>query len=203
MGADDQSVLTENGISPGSGKQLVVFTEYADTADWLVRAFKDVGFTAERYSGADNHTERSKIQTRFMDGRFEVIVSTDAGNEGIDLQVANVLVNWDIPWSLVRLEQRMGRIHRIGQQHKVMLYNMVALGTREGDAHERLLDRLIEAANELGGRMFDSLNAIMERVESGTPRGDCESLLRLFYDSSPTGSIWWRLAIAGGNPACA
>lgn len=180
--------LTENGISPGSGKQLVVFTEYADTADWLVRAFKDVGFTAERYSGADNHTERAAIQARFMDGRFEVIVSTDAGNEGIDLQVANVLVNWDIPWSLVRLEQRMGRIHRIGQRHKVVLYNMVALGTREGDAHERLLDRLIEAANELGGRMFDSLNAIMERVESGTPRGDCESLLRLFYDSSPTGA---------------
>ena len=180
--------LTGNGISPGSGKQLVVFTEYADTADWLVRAFKDTGFTAERYSGADNHTERAAIQKRFMDGRFEVIVSTDAGNEGIDLQVANVLVNWDIPWSLVRLEQRMGRIHRIGQQHKVMLYNMVALGTREGDAHERLLDRLIEAANELGGRMFDSLNAIMERVESGTPRGDCESLLRLFYDSSPTGA---------------
>ena len=176
--------LSENGISPGSGKQLVVFTEYADTAAWLVRAFNDAGFTAERYSGADNHAERAAIQARFMDGRFEVIVSTDAGNEGIDLQVANVLVNWDIPWSLVRLEQRMGRIHRIGQEHKVKLYNMVALGTREGDAHERLLDRLIEAANELGGRMFDSLNAIMERVESGTTRGDCESLLRLFYDSS-------------------
>ena len=177
--------LAENGIIPGLGNQLVVFTEYADTANWLIRAFKDVGFTAERYSGADNHAERAAIQARFMDGRFEVIVSTDAGNEGIDLQVANVLVNWDIPWSLVRLEQRMGRIHRIGQEHKVSLYNMVALGTREGDAHERLLDRLIEAANELGGRMFDSLNAIMERVESGTTRGDCENLLRLFYDSSP------------------
>ena len=47
--------LTENGISPGSGNQLVVFTEYADTANWLIRAFKDTGFTAERYSGADNH----------------------------------------------------------------------------------------------------------------------------------------------------
>ncbi|MXW97847.1 MAG: DUF3883 domain-containing protein [Acidimicrobiaceae bacterium] len=178
--------LTENGISPGSGRQIVVFTEYADTADWLVRAFNDAGFAAECYSGTDDHTERAAIQARFMDGRFEVIVSTDAGNEGIDLQVANLLVNWDIPWSLVRLEQRMGRIHRIGQQHKVMLYNMVALGTCEGDAHERLLDRLIEAANELGGQMFDSINAIMERVESGTPRGDCESLLRLFYDAGPT-----------------
>ena len=177
--------LADNGISPGSGEQLVVFTEYADTADWLVRAFTDTGFTAERYSGADDHTERAAIQARFLHGRFEVIVSTDAGNEGIDLQVANVLINWDIPWSLVRLEQRMGRIHRIGQKHKVMLYNMVALGTREGDAHERLLDRLIEAANELGGQMFDSLNAIMERVEPGSAHSDYASLLRLFYDSSP------------------
>ncbi|MCY4665665.1 MAG: hypothetical protein OXC00_13475, partial [Acidimicrobiaceae bacterium] len=79
-------------------------------------------------------------------------------------EAAHVLVNWDIPWSLVRLEQRMGRIHRIGQQHKVHLYSLVALGTREGQAHERLLDRLIEAANELDGKMFDSLNAIMERI---------------------------------------
>ena len=138
-----------------------------------------------------------------MDGRFEVIVSTDAGNEGIDLQVANVLVNWDIPWSLVRLEQRMGRIHRIGQeQTRSRLYNMVALGTREGDAHERLLDRLIEAANELGGRMFDSLNAIMERVESGTTRGrlrePAETVLRL----QPERGIWGRLAVSRGNPAC-
>ena len=185
--------LTQNGISPGSGRHLVVFTEYADTADWLVKAFREAGFTAERYSGADNHAERAAIQARFMDGRFEVIVSTDAGNEGIDLQVANVLVNWDIPWSLVRLEQRMGRIHRIGQQNKVMLYNLVASGTREGDAHHRLLERLIEAANELDGRMFDSLNAIMDRIESSSARGDCESLLRLFYDSgaSPVSGGDW------------
>ncbi len=175
--------LRDNEISPGSGQQLVVFTEYADTADWLVGMFANEGFTAEQYSGSHNHTERAAIQARFMDGRFEVIVSTDAGNEGIDLQAAHVLVNWDIPWSLVRLEQRMGRIHRIGQQRKVYLYNLVALGTREGDAHARLLDRLIEAANELDGKMFDSLQAIMERVRSGDGAGEHERLLRLFYDT--------------------
>ena len=175
--------LRSNGIAPGSGQQLVVFTEYADTADWLVGMFTKKGFTAEQYSGSQNHTERAAIQARFMDGRFEVIVSTDAGNEGIDLQAAHVLVNWDIPWSLVRLEQRMGRIHRIGQQHKVYLYNLVALGTREGQAHERLLDRLIEAANELDGKMFDSLQAIMERIRAGTGAGEHQKLLRLFYDT--------------------
>ena len=181
--------LRGNGITPGSGQQLVVFTEYADTARWLVRMFVNEGFTAEEYSGTLDHTERSKIQARFMDGRFEVIVSTDAGNEGIDLQAAHVLVNWDIPWSLVRLEQRMGRIHRIGQQHKVHLYNLVALGTREGQAHERLLDRLIEAANELDGKMFDSLNAIMERIRSDTGAGEHERLLRLFYDTDSGASF--------------
>ena len=181
--------LRGNGIAPGSGQQLVVFTEYADTAEWLVRMFVNEGFTAEEYSGKLDHTERATIQARFMEGRFEVIVSTDAGNEGIDLQAAHVLVNWDIPWSLVRLEQRMGRIHRIGQQHKVNLYNLVALGTREGQAHERLLDRLIEAANELDGKMFDSLNAIMERIRSDTGAGEHEKLLRLFYDTDSGASF--------------
>ncbi|MYB43810.1 MAG: DUF3883 domain-containing protein [Acidimicrobiia bacterium] len=177
--------LRAHGMAPGSGQQLVLFTEYADTAKWLVGMFTNEGFSAEQYSGSQNHTERAAIQARFMDGRFEVIVSTDAGNEGIDLQAAHVLVNWDIPWSLVRLEQRMGRIHRIGQEHKVYLYNLVALGTREGQAHERLLDRLIEAANELDGKMFDSLQAVMERVRGGTGAGEHERLLRLFYDTDP------------------
>lgn len=171
--------LSENGIAPGSGQQLVVFTEYADTANWLVGEFRKTGFTAERYSGADDHEQRAKLQADFMGGRFEVIVSTDAGNEGIDLQAAHVLVNWDIPWSLVRLEQRMGRIHRIGQEHKVLLYNLVAQGTREGDAHWRLLERLVEAANELGGKMFDSLAAIMELARFEV--GGHERLMHLLY----------------------
>ena len=181
--------LRGNGVAAGSGQQLVVFTEYADTAKWLVRMFIAEGFAAEEYSGTLDHAERAAIQARFMDGGFEVIVSTDAGNEGIDLQAAHVLVNWDIPWSLVRLEQRMGRIHRIGQQHKVNLYNLVALGTREGQAHEKLLDRLIEAANELDGKMFDSLNAIMERIRTGAGAYEPERLLRLFYDTDSGASV--------------
>lgn len=157
--------LASEGILPNSGNQLVVFTEFADTADWLVSRFERSGFTSRRYSGRDDPAERVKVQSDFKEGRFQVIVSTDAGNEGIDLQTAHVLVNWDIPWSLVRLEQRLGRIHRIGQQRKVWFFNLVAIGTREGDAHWRLLERLVEAANELGGKMFDSLDAIMELTQ--------------------------------------
>ena len=177
--------LYEHGITPGSGEQLVVFTEYADTAVWLVRMFTDAGYTARSYSGADSHAERAATRQQFEDGEFEVIVSTDAGNEGIDLQAAQVLVNWDMPWSLVRLEQRMGRIHRIGQDDKVFLYNLIALGTREGDVLATLLERLISAANELGGQMFDCLAAVMERAR--TNAGTAEQSLLSWYDASSIG----------------
>jgi superfamily II DNA or RNA helicase len=170
-----------NGITPGGNRQVVVFTEFADTADWLVERFTRERFSAKRYSGRDPHRVRDEIRAEFASGGFQVIVSTDAGNEGIDLQSAQVLVNWDIPWSLVRLEQRMGRIHRVGQHEKVWLFNLVATDTREGDAHARLLDSLIEAANELGGKMFDSLSLVGEvaLAEAGVDR--LESLLQRTY----------------------
>lgn len=156
--------LLANGITPGSDGQAVIFTEYADTAEWLVGLYRSVGYTAERYSGRDKHTARDEVRDRFMAGDFQVIVSTDAGNEGIDLQSAHVLVNWDIPWSLVTLEQRMGRIHRVGQNRTVLLYNIIATGTLEGDTYARLLDRLVAAANEMGGKMFDSLSLVGQKL---------------------------------------
>jgi hypothetical protein len=142
----------------------VVFTEYADTADWLVERLVAHGFTARRYSGRDPHPVRDEVRDAFARGSFQVLVSTDAGNEGIDLQTAHVLVNWDIPWSLVRLEQRMGRIHRVGQSRDVELYNLIATDTREGDVLEALLRNFVTAANQLKGRMFDSLSLVGELV---------------------------------------
>ena len=119
----ENDCLESNGILPGNGEQAVVFTEYADTADWLVERFRAAGYTTQRYSGRDMHNVRDDTRTAFARHDFQILVSTDAGNEGIDLQSAHVLVNWDIPWSLVRLEQRMGRIHRLGQTRDVKLYN--------------------------------------------------------------------------------
>lgn len=173
--------LTPNGLLPGGGLQLVVFTEFADTADWLVSRFRQGGWTAERYSGRDTHTNRDAIRARFAADDFQVLVSTDAGNEGIDLQSAHVLVNWDIPWSLVRLEQRMGRIHRVGQTREVELYNLIATDTREGAAHAQLLDSLVAAANELGGKMFDSLSLVGDLAleETGI---NLERLLQSTYE---------------------
>lgn len=156
--------LGQNGIKPGNGEQAVVFTEYADTADWLVGRLTQTGYTARRYSGRDNHHVRDDTRDAFARRDFQVLVSTDAGNEGIDLQTAHVLVNYDIPWSLVRLEQRMGRIHRVGQTRDVELYNLIATDTREGQVLEVLLGNFITAANQLEGRMFDSLSLVGELV---------------------------------------
>jgi superfamily II DNA or RNA helicase len=157
-----ESCLSKNGVEPGGIEQAVVFTEYADSAEWIAKRLKAAGYTARLYSGRQNHTERDEVRFAFMRGEFQIIVTTDAGNEGIDLQAAHVLVNYDIPWSLVRLEQRMGRIHRVGQDRDVFLYNLVATDTREGDTLFVLLDNFVSAANELRGQMFDSLSAVAE-----------------------------------------
>ena len=175
--------LTPNAVTPGADRQVVVFTEYADTADWLLDKFRTAGFSAKRYSGRDSHAERDTIRAEFAAGEFQVIVSTDAGNEGIDLQTAAVLVNWDIPWSLVRLEQRMGRIHRIGQRHKVWLYNLVATDTREGEAHARLLENLVTVANELDGKIFDSLRLVTEAALAEAGIDSLQQLLLRTFDT--------------------
>lgn len=154
--------LAEHGILPGNGEQAVIFTEYADSAEWIARRLEAEGYSAKLYSGRQGKPERDEVRKAFMRGEFQVIVTTDAGNEGIDLQSAHVLVNYDIPWSLVRLEQRMGRIHRVGQARDVFLYNLVSTDTREGETLLRLLDNFIAAANELRGQMFDSLSAVAE-----------------------------------------
>lgn len=156
------SCLAKNGITPGNSEQAVVFTEYADTAQWITDRLRAAGYSTRMYSGRQNNAERDAVRLAFMRSEFQIIVTTDAGDEGIDLRAAHVLINYDIPWSLVRLEQRMARIHRVGQQHEVFLYNLVATDTREGNTLFVLLDNFVNAANELRGQMFDSLSAVAE-----------------------------------------
>jgi hypothetical protein len=171
-----EACFAANGIVPGNGEQAVVFTEYADTADWLTGRLRHAGFTAERYSGRDDHAKRESARDRFALRAFQILVSTDAGNEGIDLQTAHVLVNYDIPWSLVRLEQRMGRIHRVGQTRDVELVNLIATDTREGEVLQVLLDNFVTAANRLDGKLFDSLSLVADLMQL-----DFEALLSSTY----------------------
>ncbi|MEV6923953.1 helicase-related protein [Dactylosporangium sp. NPDC051485] len=176
-----EDCLAANGIHPGGRERAVIFTEYADTAEWLVGRLTKAGFSTRVYSGRIPHADRDEIRAAFMRGDFQIIVTTDAGNEGIDLQAAQTLINYDIPWSLVKLEQRMGRIHRVGQDRDVRMYNLIALDTREGQTMAVLLDNFVTAANELGGQIFDSLSVVAE-------------LTGVAYDQ-------WLLDLIGNDPA--
>jgi SNF2 family DNA or RNA helicase len=161
-----ESLMSRHGIKSGTG-QLLVFSEFADTARWLAGRFNDARYRAETLEGAVDHKARYELQRRFLDGDFQVLVSTDAGGEGINLQSAHVMIDWDIPWSLVRLEQRMGRLHRIGQKNDVHMYHLVAPQTREGRVQEVMLANFEAAANSLGGRIFELLDATIARSGTG------------------------------------
>ncbi len=158
-----QDVLNKHGIGPGTG-QLLVFTEFTDTARWLRDRFLDAGFTTDLLDGSVDHVARDDLQERFLGSEFQVLVSTDAGGEGIDLQSANVMVDWDLPWSMVRLEQRMGRLHRVGQTKPVHVYHLVSLQTREGRVQEVMLTNLETANQSLDGKLYDLLDATADRA---------------------------------------
>lgn len=157
-------IMPRHGITAGAGEQLLVFTEFADTSVWLERLFRDHGFSSRRYAGDVPREDRERIQADFQAKKFEVLISTDAGNEGIDLQSAHVLINWDIPWSIVRLEQRAGRLHRVGQRSNVDIYNLIATSTREGRVQEVILNNVVAAANALNGQIFDFLGSVIEHL---------------------------------------
>ena len=130
-------------------EKLIVFTEHRDTAEFLVRRLEGLGFTGQvaLIHGGLPYQERER-QVEFFrrpatEGGANYLVATDAAGEGINLQFCWLMVNYDIPWNPARLEQRMGRIHRYGQQHDpVVIVNLVAGGTREGRVLKILLDKL-------------------------------------------------------------
>jgi SNF2 family DNA or RNA helicase len=142
-------------------QKLVIFTEHRDTLNYLQQRIgsllgrQDAVVTIH---GGMGREERQKAQESFKhDPNVQVLLATDAAGEGINLQRAHLMVNYDLPWNPNRLEQRFGRIHRIGQTEVCHLWNLVAEGTREGDVYHRLLDKLELARKALGGQVFDVL----------------------------------------------
>ena len=102
-----------------------------------------------------------KAQESFQhDPEVQVLLATDAAGEGINLQRAHLMVNYDLPWNPNRIEQRFGRIHRIGQTEVCHLWNLVAEETREGDVYRTLLEKLEQARQALGGQVFDVLGKL-------------------------------------------
>ncbi len=115
--------------------------------------------------GGTHRDERRRLQALFRsDPDVRVLVATDAAGEGVNLQNANLMVNYDLPWNPNRLEQRFGRIHRIGQTEVCHLWNLVAKETREGDVYHRLLKKLEVESEALKGRVFDILGEVFEET---------------------------------------
>lgn len=150
----------------GRRRKLIVFTEHKDTLDYLRKKIAGVLGDPEaviEIHGGTRREDRILAQEQFrQDPNVIVLVATDAAGEGVNLQVANLMVNYDLPWNPNRIEQRFGRVHRIGQTEVCRLWNLVAAETREGEVFERLFEKLEEERKALGGRVFDILGQTFE-----------------------------------------
>ena len=153
----------------GKQRKLIIFTEHRDTLNYLCSKIKNLIGDAGNddavvlIHGGVKREERRKVQEMFRnDPSVRVLIATDAAGEGVNLQNANLMVNYDLPWNPNRLEQRFGRIHRIGQTEICHLWNMVAAETREGDVFQRLFEKLEIERAALGGRVFDILGEVFE-----------------------------------------
>ena len=150
--------------TPSSTQKLVLFTEHRDTLNYLegrITTLLGRKQSVVMIHGGMGREERLKAQELFRhDPGVQVLLATDAAGEGINLQRAHLMVNYDLPWNPNRLEQRFGRIHRIGQTEVCHLWNLIADGTREGDVYRKLLEKLEHARKALGGQVFDVLGKL-------------------------------------------
>lgn len=148
----------------GRREKLIIFTEHKDTLNYL--AEKIGSLLGDRSAvltikGGMTRDERHRAEEMFkQDANSRILVATDAAGEGINLQRAHLMINYDLPWNPNRLEQRFGRIHRIGQTEVCHLWNLVSTQTREGEVFQRLFSKLEVERAALGGKVFDILGRV-------------------------------------------
>jgi len=169
---DELSKILQNNpeMHDASGRQrkIIVFSEHRDTLNYLHDRIAGVLGNSDAIvtiHGGTHRDERRRLQALFRsEPDVRVLIATDAAGEGVNLQNANLMVNYDLPWNPNRLEQRFGRIHRIGQIEVCHLWNLVAKQTREGDVYHRLLQKLEVESEALKGRVFDILGEVFEET---------------------------------------
>jgi SNF2 family DNA or RNA helicase len=145
----------------GQRRKLIIFSEHRDTLNYLVDKLQRLLGRAEAavsIHGGMPRDQRRKVQEAFtQDKDVLLLVATDAAGEGINLQRVHLMINYDLPWNPNRIEQRFGRVHRIGQTEVCHLWNLVAAETREGNVFQRLFEKLEEQRKALGDQVFDVL----------------------------------------------
>ncbi|MEU8055230.1 helicase-related protein [Microbispora bryophytorum] len=166
-----RKILDDNDlIHPGAEKprKLIIFTEHRDTLDYLARKIRSLfgrPDTVQAIHGGVRRADRRAITEEFTKNpACQVLLATDAAGEGLNLQAAHLMVNYDLPWNPNRIEQRFGRIHRIGQTEVCRLWNLVAANTREGEVFGRLLHKVEEQRKAYGGKVFDVLGAAFDET---------------------------------------
>jgi len=150
--------------SSGNRRKLVIFTEFRDTLTYLAERIANRLGKPEAivvvHGGVAREERRKRIEAFRQDKEVLVLLANDAAGEGVNLQRAHLMVNYDLPWNPNRLEQRFGRIHRIGQMEVCHLWNLVADETREGEVYAKLLKKLETEREALGGRVYDILGQL-------------------------------------------
>ena len=165
-----ESILDEPimlNSATGLRRKILIFTEPRDTLDYLQHKIAarigDSAAVVVIHGGIAREARRAAIAAFNSDPVVRVMIANDAAGEGVNLQRgAHLMVNYDLPWNPNRLEQRFGRIHRIGQTEVCHLWNLCAANTREGEVYHRLLEKLEEARSALGGKVYDVLGELFE-----------------------------------------
>lgn len=160
-------------LTDGRGK-LLIFTEHRDTLNYLREQLVSWGYSVCQIHGGMNVHERKRAQEEFRTST-QICVATEAAGEGINLQFCHLMINYDLPWNPTRLEQRLGRIHRIGQTRNVYCYNFVATESEdgapviEGRILERLLAKLEDMKKALEGRVYDVIGEVLSINDVNLP----------------------------------
>jgi len=180
-----RDVISSQGVFQDPATKLLVFTEHKDTLDYLVDRLTHWGLNVTQIHGGMKIGDRDMPGTRLHAERIfrdrdgaQVMVATEAAGEGINLQFCWLMINYDIPWNPTRLEQRMGRIHRYGQEKDCLIFNFVASNTREGRVMEKLFERIEAIEDDLDpgrtGKVFNVLGDIF-------PANQLEKMIRDMY----------------------
>ena len=130
-------------------QKIIIFTEFVATQKYLERILKEKGYTITLLNGSMSIEKRNIAMREFRD-KTNIFISTDAGGEGINLQFSNIIINYDLPWNPMKIEQRCGRVDRIGQQRDVEIYNLIIEDTVEYRVREVLEEKLSVILKEMG-----------------------------------------------------
>ncbi len=143
-----------------SDEKFIVFTEYRATQIYLQWLLKQEGIPAVIYRGGFKKKEKKDWMRQLFQEHAQVMIATEAAGEGINLQFCHHLINYDLPWNPMRLEQRIGRIHRYGQENDVTIYNLATKQTMEEQVMELLYNKISLFENVIG-----QLDQILAKLE--------------------------------------